>query len=410
MMDVLVLGAGPAGLSLAAELGQRGLSVQGLSLTDPADPLPNTYGIWVDELEALGHTEWLSHRWTNCVVQVRGRTLPLQREYGLIDRQRVQTHWLTTAERHGVQWLKGAVAQCHTTAQGSEVITQAGDTLSARLVVDATGHQPVLVQRRAKADVAYQAAYGIVGRFSQPPIEADHMVFMDFRDDHLSSLDQQQGPPTFLYAMDLGDGCYFVEETSLAQHPAIAMDTLKHRLHLRLRHRGVEVSEIHHEERCLFPMNLPLPDLNQPVVGFGGAASMVHPASGYLFGALLRRGPMLANAIVDALNQANLTTPQVAQRSWDALWPQDRLRKHYLYLFGLENLMDFSPTQINHFFGTFFQLDTKDWAGFLADGLTLPQVVQSMIGLFGQAPNDVRWGLMTSVTRHGSLLQRTITL
>jgi hypothetical protein len=37
-------------------------------------------------------------------------------------------------------------------------------------------------------------------------------------------------------------------------------------------------------------------------------------------------------------------------------------------------------------------------------------VVQSMIGLFGQASNDVRWGLMTSVTRHGSLLQRTLTL
>lgn len=409
MMDVLVIGAGPAGLSLAAELGRRGLSVQGLSLTDPADPLPNTYGIWVDELEDIGHTEWLSHRWKNCVVEVRGRTLPLHREYGLIDRQLVQTHWLTTAEKHGVQWRRGAVAQCHTTAQGTELITQAGDTLSARLVVDATGHQPVLVQRRAKADVAYQAAYGIVGRFSNPPIEAQQMVLMDFQDDHLPEPERQTFP-TFLYAMDLGDGCYFVEETSLAHHPAIPMDTLKQRLHQRLRHRGVEVTEIHHEEHCLFPMNLPLPDLSQPVVGFGGAASMVHPASGYLFGALLRRGPILASAIVDALNQPNLTTPQVAQRAWNALWPQDRLRKHYLYLFGLENLMDFSPTQINHFFEAFFQLETEDWSGFLADGLSLPQVVQSMLGLFGQASNDVRWGLMTSVTRHGSLLQRTITL
>ena len=410
MMDVLVIGAGPAGLSLAAELGQRGLAVQGLSLTDPADPLLNTYGIWVDELEDIGHTEWLSHRWKNCVVQVRGRTLPLQREYGLLDRQLVQAHWLTTAERSGVTWHRGAVGQCHTTAQGTELITQAGETLSARLVVDATGHQPVLVQRATKPNLAYQAAYGIVGRFSQPPIESQQMVLMDFQDDHLSALEQQQGPPTFLYAMDLGDGCYFVEETSLAHHPALTMDTLKQRLHQRLHHRGVEVSEIHHEERCLFPMNQPLPDLSQPVVGFGGAASMVHPASGYLFGALLRRGPVLATAIAAALGQPDLTTPQVAQQAWNALWPSDRLRKHYLYLFGLENLMDFSPTQINHFFEAFFQLETEDWAGFLSDGLSLPQVVQSMLGLFGQASNDVRWGLMTSVSRHGSLLQRTITL
>ena len=40
--------------------------------------------------------------------------------------------------------------------------------------------------------------------------------------------------------------------------------------------------------------NLPLPDRNQPVLAFGGAASMVHPASGYMVGSLLRRGPDLA--------------------------------------------------------------------------------------------------------------------
>lgn len=33
-----------------------------------------------------------------------------------------------------------------------------------------------------------------------------------------------------------------------------------------------------------------------------------------------------------------------------------------------------------------------------------------MLGLFGGASNDVRWGLMTSVSRHGKLLQRTLTL
>lgn len=409
MMDVLVIGAGPAGLSLAAELGQRGLSVQGLSLTDPAEPWPNTYGIWVDELEAMGHCDWLSHRWQNCMVHVRGRTLPLQRQYGLIDRQRVQTHWLTLAEQGGVHWRRGSVAQCHSTPQGTEVLTQAGEPLTARLVIDATGHQPVLVQRAAKADLAYQAAYGLVGRFSQPPIDPQQMVFMDFRDDHLS-VAERQGPPTFLYAMDLGDGRYFVEETSLAHHPALSMNTLKQRLYQRLQHRGVEVMEIDHVEHCLFPMNLPLPPLNQPVVGFGGSASMVHPASGYLFGALLRRGPAFATAIATALGQPGLTSPQVAEQAWRALWPQDRLRKHYLYLFGLENLMDFSPTQINHFFEAFFQLKTEDWAGFLADGLALSQVVQAMIGLFGRASNDVRWGLMSSVTRHGGLLQRTLTL
>ena len=64
--------------------------------------------------------------------------------------------------------------------------------------------------------------------------------------------------------------------------------TLKQRLERRLAHRGVAVLDVEHEEFCLFPMNLPLPDLQQPVLGFGGAASIVHPSSGYMVGSLLR--------------------------------------------------------------------------------------------------------------------------
>ena len=62
-----------------------------------------------------------------------------------------------------------------------------------------------------------------------------------------------------------------------------------------------EIQEIIHEEHCLFPMNLPLPDRSQPLLAFGGAASMVHPASGYMVGALLRRAPTLAKQLAEAI-------------------------------------------------------------------------------------------------------------
>ena len=39
---------------------------------------------------------------------------------------------------------------------------------------------------------------------------------------------------------------------------------LKERLHSRLSKRGVEITDVIHEEHCLFPMNLPLPYRNQP--------------------------------------------------------------------------------------------------------------------------------------------------
>lgn len=407
MLDALVIGAGPAGLSLAALLATEGLKVQGLAPADPAAPWPNTYGIWVDELESLGLTALLAHRWKNCVVHVNDRTLPLKREYGLLDKVKLQDYWLGQNHQHQVTWHQGLAADLSHFATYSQVTTQAGQTIQARLVIDTTGHQAQFIQRRPAKAVAFQAAYGIVGKFSAPPVDPQQMVLMDYRDDHLTPA-QRQASPTFLYAMDLGDGVYFAEETSLAQVPAVSFELLEQRLYQRLAHRGITVERIDHVEHCLFPMNLPVPDLAQPVVGFGGAASMVHPASGYMVGALLRRGPVLATAIAAALSNPHTSPREAAQIAWQALWPRGELCKHHLYLFGLENLMDFDPPQLQHFFTTFFSLPTADWAGFLADSLTVPELVQAMLGLFGRAPNDVRWGLMTSVGRHGDLLLRAV--
>ncbi|MGF1567241.1 MAG: lycopene beta cyclase [Nodosilinea sp.] len=409
MLDALVIGAGPAGLSLAAALGEEGLTVNGLAPVDPAAPWPNTYGIWVDELEDVGLAQFLTHRWKDCVVHVRDQTLPLQREYGLLDKDQIHAYWLTQIDQHRIHWHRGTAVQVEHFPTHSQVTTGGGETLATRLVIDSTGHRPALVQRPSTSALAFQAAYGIVGRFSQPPIRPQQMVLMDYRDAHLAVAELTQ-PPTFMYAMDLGDGVYFVEETSLAHHPAISMEVLERRLHQRLSHQGVAVTEVHHVERCLFPMNLPLPDLTQPVVGFGSAASMVHPASGYMIGAMLRRGPEVAQAIAQSLGTAGVEPRQVAQRAWQTLWPKTRLRKHYIYQFGLENLMDFDATQLNRFFATFFNLNPPAWSGFLADTLSVPELLGAMLVLFGQAPNDVRWGLMRSVAHHGHLLKRTLTL
>ena len=52
---------------------------------------------------------------------------------------------------------------------------------------------------------------GIVGNFSKPPLKKGQFVLMDYRNDHLNE-EQKKEPPTFLYAMDMGNGKYFLEE------------------------------------------------------------------------------------------------------------------------------------------------------------------------------------------------------
>lgn len=409
MADVLVIGSGPAGMFLATALEQRGIEVEGLSAVSPEKPWPNTYGIWADELESLGMSDFLSHRWKNTVVHMGQKERPLNRDYGLIDRDRLQRHRLEQSAHHGIKWHVGKAVSVRHGARRSEVTAEGGETYSARLVVDTSGHNPALIRRVPQAKpTAYQVAYGIVGRFSAPPVAPNQMVLMDYRDDYLPAPERKL-PPTFLYAMDLGDDVYFVEETSLAHVPGIPMETLERRLHRRLAHRGVKVVDTHHVERCLFPMNMPLPDLTQSVVGFGGAASMVHPATGYMQGALLRRGPDLAEAIARSLQDQSHSPQQIAQDAWNAIWPEERLRKHYLYSFGLENLMAFKTQDLQQFFTAFFSLEQPQWAGFLADTSTLPEIVQAMLVLFGRTSNPVRWGLMSSVFTHGNLLLRTVT-
>jgi lycopene cyclase-like protein len=411
--DVLVLGGGPAALCIAAACAGEGLAVALLAPHDPRAPWPNTYGIWGDEVDVLGLGHLLEHRWSHTVSYFgAGSADPVDpanaptahgRDYGLFSRKALQEHWLAACARGGVAFLQGQATGFDLEPAGAEVglgttLTRLhcadGSSQCTRLLVDATGHQPVFVQRPDEGPVAGQAAYGIVGRFSAPPVEPGQFVLMDYRSDHLSPQERLE-PPTFLYAMDLGEGRFFVEETSLALAPPVPYATLQERLRRRLAHRGVAVEQVEHEEFCLFPMNLPLPDLHQPVLGFGGAASLVHPASGYMVGSLLRRAPAVAAAVAGRLRRdPQVGSHALARAGWQALWPLELRRKHALYQFGLEKLMRFSEPQLRAHFATFFAMPSAQWYGFLANTASVPALLAAMLRLFATAPWSVKAGLM----------------
>ena len=397
-LDVLVLGGGPAALCIASELNQRGVAVAGVAPDPVDDPWPNTYGIWADELKAVGLERLLEHRWSDTVSYFGegGTTAHDQShahgiDYGLFDRAALQRYWLERAD--GVVWHQDMAERVEVRGSATSVSCASGTTLQARVVIDASGSRTPHICRPDQGPVAGQAAYGVVGRFSKHPIEPGRFVLMDYRCDHLSDA-QRHEPPTFLYAMDLGYGVFFVEETSLALAPAVPYEVLKQRLQQRLDLRGVEINEVIHEELCLFPMNLPLPDRNQPVLAFGGAASMVHPASGYMVGSLLRRGPDLAEALAVALANPGLGSAALAQRGWQALWPIELVLRHQLYQFGLGRLMGFNETLLRTHFATFFSLPREEWFGFLTNTLPLPRLMAVMLRLFALSSWALRRGLV----------------
>jgi len=393
------MGAGPAALCITAELVQQGLNVQAIASKSPLEPWPNTYGIWASELESLNMEELLKYRWKDTVSffgdgsSIKGNTCTNHYlDYGLFDLSNFQEALLKRC--NGLTWQVETVEKIEFSEKETVVICSSGEKYFARLVIDASGHKTPFVKRPDHKGIAKQAAYGVVGKFTSPPVEKNRFVLMDFRPDHLNS-NQLKEPPSFLYAMDLGDGSYFVEETSLACSPPLSFKSLKARLNSRLSSKGIQIEEIIHEEHCLFPMNLPLPHRDQPLLAFGGSASMVHPASGYMVGSLLRRAPSLAKEIAKVIKKDPfIPTSQIARRGWKTLWTPELVQRHRLYQFGLQRLMSFNESLLRDFFDTFFKLPKKDWYGYLTNTLPLPRLFIVMLRLFYIAPAEVRFGMI----------------
>lgn len=407
--DVVVVGAGPAALCIAAALSEQPLRVVLLSANNPWQRWQNTYGIWAHEADEAGLSSLLSHRWQRCSSFFCDTEIEHGLDYGLFDQQRLQQHWRQQCEQGGMQVRQDPAVDLYHDTHHSLVKGASGTVYRCRLVVDASGHQPVFVQRPPCNAVAGQAAYGVVGRFREPPIPPGSFVLMDYRNNHLSA-EERKEPPSFLYAMDLGEGTYFVEETSLAAHPPLPFNLLKRRLEQRLAARHAPVEQEQEVERCLFPMNLPLPDRRQRVVGFGGAATMVHPASGYMVGSLLRRGPGLAAAVAQVLGDDANDGATISRAAWQNLWSDELVRRHGLYRFGLEKLMRFPEADLQAFFRTFFELPQDQWSGFLTNTMPLSELVGAMVRLFANASPGVRWGLAKPERREPGLLLQGLLL
>tara|TARA_Y100000589_G_scaffold13707_1_gene11075 strand:- start:2696 stop:3916 length:1221 start_codon:yes stop_codon:yes gene_type:complete len=398
VLDIVVLGSGPGALCLASELAKYSLNICCISTKSPYDKWGNTYGIWASELEELGLDSLLSHRWSKTVSYFGSGldefgNIPTEHkyDYGLIDREAFQDTLLKKCK--DIRWINDTAIEIYTSNKLSEVICKSGLRLKTRLVIDASGHKSKFIRRPFSKEVAQQAAYGVVAKFSSPPVKKDQFVLMDYRSNHLSEKELFEAP-SFLYAMDLGDDIFFVEETSLASFPALSFEYLKKRLNNRLENRGITIERIIHEEKCLFPMNLPLPERNQPILAFGGAASMVHPASGYMVGSLLRRAPMLAKQLQIYLKDPSLSSTQIANKGWKILWPYELIQRHKLYQYGLKRLMSFDERMLRSFFLNFFQLSTNEWSGFLTNTLPLPKLIFVMTKMFVKSPLNIKLGML----------------
>ncbi|KAI3450729.1 hypothetical protein Pfo_007394 [Paulownia fortunei] len=398
--DVIVIGAGPAGLRLAEQVASHGIKVCCLD-PSPLSMWPNNYGVWVDEFESLGLRDCLDKTWPmTCVYINDQKTKYLDRAYGRVSRKELKLKLLSDCAANGVKFHKAKVWKVEHEEFESSIACDDGTELKANLIVDASGFTSSFIEYDKPRNHGYQIAHGILAEVDQHPYDLDKMVLMDWRDSHLGNEPYLRANnsrlPTFLYAMPFDSNLIFLEETSLVSRPVLSYTEVKRRMVARLRQLGIRVKAVIEDEKCLIPMGGPLPRIPQSVMAIGGNSGMVHPATGYTVAQTLALAPVLAETIAECLGSTRMIrgTP-LYHRVWNGLWPMERRCTREFYSFGMETLLKLDLNGTRRFFDAFFELNPHYWQGFLSSRLSLGELAMLGFSLFGHASNPSKLDIVT---------------
>ncbi|KAK9075745.1 hypothetical protein SSX86_004074 [Deinandra increscens subsp. villosa] len=404
ILDLVVIGCGPAGLALAAESAKLGLNV---GLIGPDLPFTNNYGVWEDEFIGLGLEGCIEHVWRDTVVYLDDNDpILIGRAYGRVNRDLLHEELLRRCVESGVSYLSSKVERITDAPNGCSLIECEGNiTIPCRLATVASGAASgkLLQYELGGPRVCVQTAYGVEVEVESIPYDPSLMVFMDYRDytKHKSqSLEAQY--PTFLYVMPMSPTKVFFEETCLASKEAMPFELLKTKLMSRLKTMGIRITKTYEEEWSYIPVGGSLPNTEQKNLAFGAAASMVHPATGYSVVRSLSEAPNYAAVIAKILGQGNSKqmldlgryTSNISKQAWETLWPLERKRQRAFFLFGLALIVQMDIEGTRTFFRTFFRLPTWMWWGFLGSSLSSTDLLVFAFYMFIIAPHSLRMGLV----------------
>ncbi|KAL3828586.1 hypothetical protein ACJIZ3_017388 [Penstemon smallii] len=398
--DVIVIGAGPAGLRLAEQVSKYGIKVCCLD-PSPLSMWPNNYGVWVDEFESLGLEDCLDKTWPMTCVHINDdKTKYLDRAYGRVNRKDLKLKLLSSCAANGVKFHKAKVWEVQHEEFESSISCDDGTELKASLIVDASGFTSSFVEYDKPRNHGYQVAHGILAEVDQHPFDLDKMVLMDWRDTHLGNEPELRASnskyPTFLYAMPFDSNLVFLEETSLVSRPKLSYMEVKKRMVARLRQLGIRVKTVIEDEKCLIPMGGPLPRVPQSVMAIGGNSGIVHPATGYTVAQTMAIAPLVAEAIAECLGSTRMIRgTALYSRAWNGLWPLERRFSREFYNFGMETLLKLDLNGSRRFFEAFFELNPHYWHGFLSSRLSFGELVMLGLSLFGKASNSSRLDMVT---------------
>jgi lycopene beta-cyclase len=387
-------------LAIASACVRRGASVTLIAPSPRQAWLPN-YCLWAEEVPAaLGSL--IERTWREVSVATPLGEHHLARPYAKLHTESFQRRLSEDLRAGTARVIPERAAALEHDCEGTRVRIHGGASERVRVLIDASGARSPFVQRVHRRPPAHQIAYGVVLHAPDHHFDLDRVTLMDFRPAAAAG-----EPPSFLYVLPLSADRLFLEETSLAHRPGASVAVLRTRLEARLASLGLDRSPRTGEERCSIPMGLGLPVQGQPLVPFGAAAAMVHPATGYSIAHALRKAEPVADAIVAALGEGGVELARAAGNA--AVWSRSQRATWELYAFGLEALVSMDAAETSRFFDAFFRMPISSWAGYLAGTLHPSELGAVMTRLFRSLPASVRWRLVRAGISAGAApLARTV--
>ncbi|WP_416567072.1 lycopene cyclase family protein [Nocardia testacea] len=259
-----MVGLGPTGRALAHRAMCAGLYVTAIDAR-PERLWSPTYACWVDELP-----QWLP----SSVIAARMEAMTawastkhrIERPYCVLSKPGLRD----ALPLDDATVLAGRA----TRVDAHEVELADGRTIRAAVVFDARGLPPVKQRRAVSAHGIFVSA-----ETAAPMLAEGEGLLLDWRPDNGAGRDE---PPSFLYAVPVGDGTVIFEETSLGLRGGMPQRELHKRLLKRLTTYGIQATGQEPSESPHYPLDQPPPKKGVgKVIAFGSCGGMMHPTTSY---------------------------------------------------------------------------------------------------------------------------------
>lgn len=292
--DVVIAGAGLAGLSMAVELAQPQFVHLRVLLVEPRANYvrDRTWSYWgLPNAVPARWRQLASMQWPRWRVSLEERSVISRSQLPYVS-VRADTFYEAAldviAKAPHIHWRREtAVAQTQSTADGVDLITQAGQSLQAHLLFDSRPPQVI-----SKAEWV-QHFTGWEVQTDQPCFDVQSVDLMDF-------VPRKEGLH-FFYCLPFSQTQALIESTwiSRASHEVDAEAELRQALHQRL--RGVGYSILFREQGAL-PLIPKLAAAQPHIVQIGRAGGTLRAATGYAFCATLQQTSALAASLATHLS------------------------------------------------------------------------------------------------------------